>query len=380
MIRIRPTLLFIGLAIPFALALGQWASADPAHFWITTSPTDSAGPSASTINRAKGSTSTFYIWAQPETADVTSMSTGNLYSLANQYKELQDLSLNIVANITGIDLINGGINIYNPTLGPPYTQRFQYDYDSTPAGTGWTSPATTPAALLSSTNGITGADKITGLQAYSFATNTASTYAGIGPTCLAGNQCMPTSVLPNNPPAWLLASVSYKVLDTPNAPSGDVKINLQIGGIGINHAVGAVTESTSQTWVDFGASTTPYNASTQRGLSDPNSPDLTIQTCSQAAGDYNGNCTVDAADYTVWRDTFGSTTDLRANGNNIGTSAGKIDNDDYLVWKSNFGTVAVGSGAGSGPLPAGTVPEPTSALLFSIGLAIAFLSRTRQFA
>ena len=35
-------------------------------------------------------------------------------------------------------------------------------------------------------------------------------------------------------------------------------------------------------------------------------------------GDYNANGTVDAADYTIWRDTLGSTTDLRANGDNTG--------------------------------------------------------------
>jgi GEVED domain/FG-GAP repeat/FG-GAP-like repeat/Bacterial Ig domain len=54
-------------------------------------------------------------------------------------------------------------------------------------------------------------------------------------------------------------------------------------------------------------------------------------------GDYNQNGTVDAADYTVWRDTFGSATDLRANGDNTGTSAGKIDQVDYAFWVAHFG-------------------------------------------
>ena len=43
-------------------------------------------------------------------------------------------------------------------------------------------------------------------------------------------------------------------------------------------------------------------------------------------GDYNHNGMVDAADYTVWRDTLGSTTDLRANGDNSGaTQASSIN-------------------------------------------------------
>ena len=54
-------------------------------------------------------------------------------------------------------------------------------------------------------------------------------------------------------------------------------------------------------------------------------------------GDFNHDGVVDAADYTVWRDTLGSTTDLRANGDNTGTSAGKIDQADYDIWKANFG-------------------------------------------
>jgi ELWxxDGT repeat protein len=54
-------------------------------------------------------------------------------------------------------------------------------------------------------------------------------------------------------------------------------------------------------------------------------------------GDYNGNGTVDTADYIVWRKTLGSNTDLRANGDNTGPSAGVIDQADYAVWRANFG-------------------------------------------
>lgn len=81
-------------------------------------------------------------------------------------------------------------------------------------------------------------------------------------------------------------------------------------------------------------------------------------------GDYNGNLQVDAADYTVWRDTLGSTADLRANGDSTGTSAGIIDEADYTVWKSNYGN----SGSGQGGLAATAVPEPSSVVLIVLAI------------
>jgi hypothetical protein len=68
-----------------------------------------------------------------------------------------------------------------------------------------------------------------------------------------------------------------------------------------------------------------------------------------APGDYNGDGTVNAADYTVWRDTLGSANDLCADGNgNL-----VIDNSDYDVWRSAFGAAYdFGSGAGA------ALPEP----------------------
>ena len=52
------------------------------------------------------------------------------------------------------------------------------------------------------------------------------------------------------------------------------------------------------------------------------------------AEDYNMNGAVDAADFTVWQDTLGSTTDLRADGD----MDGLINLADYEVWRSNFGS------------------------------------------
>jgi hypothetical protein len=54
-------------------------------------------------------------------------------------------------------------------------------------------------------------------------------------------------------------------------------------------------------------------------------------------GDYNNDRAINAADYTIWRDTLGSETDFRANGNNLGDSENFIDMADYETWKAGFG-------------------------------------------
>jgi GH35 family endo-1,4-beta-xylanase len=84
-------------------------------------------------------------------------------------------------------------------------------------------------------------------------------------------------------------------------------------------------------------------------------------------GDYNGDGKVDAADYTVWRDTLGSTTDLRADGNGNGS----IDAGDYDTWVAKFGNV-YSSGSGT----AAAVPEPaTTVLLLAGSLALVPMKR-----
>jgi hypothetical protein len=94
-------------------------------------------------------------------------------------------------------------------------------------------------------------------------------------------------------------------------------------------------------------------------------------------GDYNKNGEVDAADYTLWRDTLGSTTDMRANGDNTGASMNVIDEADFQLWRANFGMLAPGAGAGSAeasPSQA-AVPEPTSLVLSFMAVALLFLTR-----
>ena len=64
-------------------------------------------------------------------------------------------------------------------------------------------------------------------------------------------------------------------------------------------------------------------------------------TGASLAGDFNGDLVVDAADYTVWRDNFG-------------TPGFTVEH--YAIWKEHFGESA------SGP-PSNAVPEPNSWLL-----------------
>lgn len=99
--------------------------------------------------------------------------------------------------------------------------------------------------------------------------------------------------------------------------------------------------------------------------------DTVVDTVVGLPGDYNGDMKVDAADYTIWRDTLNSTTDLRADGDHSGT----VDEGDYGIWKLHFGE---SSGGGTGALSAsGRVPEPdvlwtiaTAALLLSSSLRL----------
>lgn len=105
------------------------------------------------------------------------------------------------------------------------------------------------------------------------------------------------------------------------------------------------------------------NAASPSGLT-YNTADVGTPGWLPLAGDYNSNGIVDAADYTIWRDTVGSTTDPRADGSSsvAGVPNGVVDGFDYDHWKANFGNVLVlggGSGdAGGGQLAAALTAEP----------------------
>jgi hypothetical protein len=97
---------------------------------------------------------------------------------------------------------------------------------------------------------------------------------------------------------------------------------------------------------------------------------------STPTGDYNGNHIVDAADYTVWRDTLGQTV---PNGTGAdGNANGTIDSGDYDFWKMRFGNLAPGAGGGAGTRSA--VPEPSTVLSLLVALvSLCGPAATRRF-
>jgi hypothetical protein len=89
-------------------------------------------------------------------------------------------------------------------------------------------------------------------------------------------------------------------------------------------------------------------------------------------GDYNGDLTVNAADYTVWRNTLGQAVAFDGAGAD-GDGDRMVDFDDYLFWKSHYGE-AVG-GASAAQNMASTVPEPSSLLILLAAATLCALCR-----
>ena len=71
-------------------------------------------------------------------------------------------------------------------------------------------------------------------------------------------------------------------------------------------------------------------------------------------GDYNGDHIVDAADYLLWRKTFGSRTNLAADGNHDGV----VNEVDYSIWRQRYGNPTAGAGS-----LFTSIPEPSTATI-----------------
>jgi len=83
-------------------------------------------------------------------------------------------------------------------------------------------------------------------------------------------------------------------------------------------------------------------------------------------GDYNRDGTVNAADFTVWRNRLGSN-DPVAGGNEDGV----VNVEDYDLWKANFG---LSWGGGSVAI----VPKSSTAGILLVGIVASSYARRRQ--
>lgn len=84
-------------------------------------------------------------------------------------------------------------------------------------------------------------------------------------------------------------------------------------------------------------------------------------------GDYNANGVVDAADYTVWRESLGqSGLGLAADGNDNGL----IDEGDFRVWRANYGQAVTSASSVS------KIPEP-STIWLALMCGMALIGRIR---
>ncbi len=152
--------------------------------------------------------------------------------------------------------------------------------------------------------------------------------------------------------------------------SDDYRIDFQANYQGFARSFnGMITLSTQQTAklvaITFPDGTTPeergFTLQFGSGLTSPNLVDHESPVVPVGLpGDFNGDGLVDAADYSVWRDSYGQIDiDLMADAD----GDLDVDDDDYAVWSSNYG-------ASAAPDASAAVPEPT-ALVLVFGLLIA---------
>ena len=83
-------------------------------------------------------------------------------------------------------------------------------------------------------------------------------------------------------------------------------------------------------------------------------------------GDYDLNGSVNDLDYQKWRQSFGSTTDLSADGNHNGV----VDAADYVVWREHRGMSTGGTFA--------AIPEPVGFSSLAVAAAAVLIMRNRR--
>jgi hypothetical protein len=94
-----------------------------------------------------------------------------------------------------------------------------------------------------------------------------------------------------------------------------------------------------------------------------NTSGIFLRRLVELLGDFDGNGTVNAADYDVWKAKYGSTTSPFADANHDNI----IDTADYVLWRDNFGQTVVGT-PGEGWSTQISAPEPGTGMLLFLSI------------
>jgi alpha-amylase len=120
-------------------------------------------------------------------------------------------------------------------------------------------------------------------------------------------------------------------------------------------------------YAQYGTTSWQFDLNVDGVVNALDSATLVTQLLRTSPGDYNLDGTVDAADYTIWRDSLGTNGAI-----GDGNFDGKVDGSDYGVWQAAFGfqrgPITAGSGADSGA----AVPEPSTGASVFFVLAAGF--------
>jgi hypothetical protein len=171
---------------------------------------------------------------------------------------------------------------------------------------------------------------------------------------------------PQAPPNPLIAGTPLNF--SPNGQHVRAALDLAIGGNSLADGMGLVRVPFEVPAGVTGVFPLAFGPANQ--LADPNAFAIGLQTTdtgsitvSQAIpGDYDGNGSVGAEDYMVWRSNVGRSGPLAADGN----GDHMVDAADYVVWRKNLGSGGTSQPGQSAGLIFDDIPEPaTLVLLFA---------------